>query len=130
MLRPSASSIRALWLSSLRRRIAIRQDPERLSPYERHAAALVASLPVDILRHLFGFLPVHPRVLVLALVCKRWRVAALLSITHQPQSMKLRCAVRLLLTHAHVTEAPPHRISGAQDTLILGMAIACLPSAS
>lgn len=43
--------------------------------------ASFASLPLDVLRLIFRLIPVHPRVRVISLVCKRWRTLVLSSVT-------------------------------------------------
>lgn len=40
----------------------------------------VSHVPVDVWRQVFAFIPLYPRVAVVSLICKRWRVAALQSV--------------------------------------------------
>lgn len=47
----------------------------------------MSEIPADILQHVFSFLPTKPRLLLVALVCKRWRAAA------------FRCAASIDLHH-------------------------------
>lgn len=54
----------------------VRAAPQDLTP--------VASLPSDLLVYVFAFSPLRPRLLVLSLVCKRWRHLLLNSITALP----------------------------------------------
>ena len=47
------------------------------------AISFVASnLPLDVLRIIMSFVPLHPRLRVVSLVCRRWRSAALQSVDH------------------------------------------------
>lgn len=41
----------------------------------------LASLPVDVVRLIANLIPLRPRLLVMARVCRRWRTAAYASVT-------------------------------------------------
>lgn len=81
------------------------------SSFHTPAQALPA-LSLDVLRTILYFLPVHIRLQVVTLVCKRWRGAALSTITRHPKGMTLRGAVRLLPALQHV------RICDEDDLLV------------
>lgn len=73
-----------------------RIDEEQVSPSSK--------LPSDILRCIFEFLPLRPRILVLSAVSKRWRQAALLSVKSiEVDSQASQRALRLFPCLTHLT---------------------------
>lgn len=78
-------------------------------------ATTIASLPLDLLAYAFGFTPRCARLWVISLVCKRWRTAALRSITTLllmrpkpgPTKLALLPALAHLKLHRAIDEALP-----------------------
>ena len=57
--------------------------------------SLIHTLPIDCLRTVFAHLPEKPSLLVISLVCKRWRDAVYSSIAHHRKEMSLALLQRL-----------------------------------
>lgn len=60
-----------------------------------HLSSVASNIPLDVLRIIMSFVPLHPRLRVVSLVCRRWRSAALQSVDHLHTSRPSSAATAL-----------------------------------